>query len=355
MTRLSPTAHIDSRRQFASDTNAGICPEAWEALAEANEGHLPAYGDDRLTDRACDALRDLFEIDCEVFFVASGTAANALALASLCQSYHAIVCHNLAHIETDECGAPEFFSNGTKLLLAEGEFGKLSPAAVAAIVNKRTDVHYPHPRVLSVTQATEVGTVYQPGELAELGEVCKSLDLKFHMDGARFANAVATLGVAPKQITWQVGVDVLSFGGSKNGLAVGEAVVFFDRTLAEGFAYRCKQAGHLLSKLRFVAAPWMGLLESGAWLRNADHANQMAQLLAEELLGVAGVEVMFPRQANAVFVRLNPTHRDALWARGWKFYDFIGAGGARLMCSWDTTEADVKALAADLRAVASGG
>lgn len=355
MSRLSPAAQQDSRRQFASDTNAGICPEAWSALAAANQGHLPAYGDDQLTSRACDALRGLFETDCEVFFVASGTAANALALASLCQSYHAIVCHELAHIETDECGAPEFFSNGTKLLLAEGEFGKLSPAAVAAIVNKRTDVHYPHPRVLSVTQATEVGTVYQPGELAALGDVCKSLDLKFLMDGARFANAVAMLGVTPKEITWQVGVDVLSFGGSKNGLAVGEAVVFFDRALAEGFAYRCKQAGHLLSKLRFVAAPWMGLLESGAWLRNAEHANLMAQLLSEELLGVPGVEVMFPRQANAVFVRLNPAHRDALWARGWKFYDFIGAGGARLMCSWDTTEADVKAIAADLREVASGG
>lgn len=353
MTRHLPASSQDSRRQFASDTNAGICPEAWDALVAANEGHLPAYGDDCLTARACDALRSLFETDCEVFFVASGTAANALALASLCQSYHAIVCHNLAHIETDECGAPEFFSNGTKLLLAEGELGKLSPTAVEAIVTKRTDVHYPHPRVLSVTQATEVGTVYQPSELATLGETCRRLDLRFHMDGARFANAVAALGVAPKEITWQAGVDVLSFGGAKNGLALGDAVVFFNRQLAEGFEYRCKQAGHLLSKLRFVSAPWVGVLESGAWLRNAAHANQMAQLLADELLGVPGVELMFPREANSVFVRLQVAHRDAMWARGWRFYDFIGAGGARLMCSWDTTAEDVKALAADLRVVAS--
>jgi threonine aldolase len=353
VTRCSPVASTDNRRQFASDTNAGICPEAWAALVEANAGHLPAYGDDRLTARACDALRTLFETDCEVFFVASGTAANALALASLCQSYHAIVCHELAHIETDECGAPEFFSNGTKLLLAAGENGKLTPAAVETIVNKRTDVHYPHPRVVSITQATEVGTVYQSVELEALGETCRRLQLKFHMDGARFANAVATLGVAPKEITWQAGVDVLTFGGAKNGLALGDAVVFFDRTLAEGFAYRCKQAGHLLSKLRFVAAPWVGLLESGAWLRNADHANHMAQLLADELQEIPGVEVMFPREANSVFVRLDPTHRDALWARGWKFYDFIGAGGARLMCSWDTTEDDVRAIAADLREIAS--
>jgi threonine aldolase len=353
VTRCSPVASTDNRRQFASDTNAGICPEAWAALVEANAGHLPAYGDDRLTARACDALRTLFETDCEVFFVASGTAANALALASLCQSYHAIVCHELAHIETDECGAPEFFSNGTKLLLAAGENGKLTPAAVETIVHKRTDVHYPHPRVVSITQATEVGTVYQSAELEALGETCRRLQLKFHMDGARFANAVATLGVAPKEITWQAGVDVLTFGGAKNGLALGDAVVFFDRTLAEGFAYRCKQAGHLLSKLRFVAAPWVGLLESGAWLRNADHANHMAQLLADELQEIPGVEVMFPREANSVFVRLDPTHRDALWARGWKFYDFIGAGGARLMCSWDTTEDDVRAIAADLREIAS--
>jgi threonine aldolase len=353
MTRHLPDTPQDGRRQFASDTNAGICPEAWDALAAANAGHLPAYGDDRLTARACDALRDLFETDCEVFFVASGTAANALALASLCQSYHAIVCHELAHIETDECGAPEFFSNGTKLLLAVGKLGKLAPAAVEAIVTKRADVHYPHPRVLSVTQATEVGTVYRPDELQALGETCRQMDLKFHMDGARFANAVAALGVPPKEITWQAGVDVLSFGGAKNGLALGDAVVFFDRALAEGFAYRCKQAGHLLSKLRFVAAPWVGVLETGAWLRNAEHANQMAQLLAEELRGVSGVEMMFPREANSVFVRLDVAHRDALWARGWKFYDFIGAGGARLMCSWDTTPEDVHALAADLREVTS--
>jgi threonine aldolase len=245
------------------------------------------------------------------------------------------------------------FSNGTKLLLAAGELGKLSPAAVAAIVTKRTDVHYPHPRVLSVTQATEVGTVYRPEELAALGEMCRSLELKFHMDGARFANAVASLGVAPKEITWQVGVDVLSFGGAKNGLALGDAVVFFDRALAEGFEYRSKQAGHLLSKLRFVAAPWVGVLESGAWLRNAEHANRMAELLAKELQGVVGVELMFPREANSVFVRLDPAHRDAMWARGWRFYDFIGAGGARLMCSWDTTESDVRSLAADLKAAAA--
>ncbi len=342
MTRNLSTPR-DERRQFASDNYAGICPEAWEALAAANRSHAPAYGDDGLTKRACDALRELFETDCEVFFVTSGTAANALALASLCQSYHAVVCHELAHIETDECGAPEFFSNGTKLLVAGGEAGKLQPEAVEALAGKRCDLHFPRPRVLSVSQATELGTVYRPDELVALGDTCRRLGLKLQMDGARFANAVASLGVAPKEITWQAGVDVLSFGGAKNGLALGEAVVFFKRELAEGFEFRCKQAGHLVSKLRFIAAPWIGLLESGAWLRNAEHANQMAELLADKIRGIQGVEIMFPREANSVFVRMAPPHRDALGNRGWRFYDFIGAGGARFMCSWDTTEADVEA------------
>ena len=248
------------RRQFASDNYAGICPEAWAALAEANADHAPAYGEDRWTQRAADALRELFETECEVFFVFNGTSANALALASLCQSYHSIICHELAHVETDECGAPEFFSNGTKVLLAKGPAGKIEPAAVEHLVERRADIHYPKPRVLSLTQATEVGTVYTTDEIARLGQTARRLGLQLHMDGARFANAVASLGVAPKQLTWQAGVDVLCFGGTKNGLAVGEAVIFFRPELAAEFAYRCKQAGQLASKMRFLSAPWLGLL-----------------------------------------------------------------------------------------------
>lgn len=345
-----PTTSI-ARRQFASDNYAGICPEAWDALLAANESHAPAYGDDSLTARACDAIRELFETDCDVFFVSSGTAANALALASLCQSYHSIICHELAHIETDECGAPEFFSNGTKLLVVEGELGKVEPAVVESLVHKRSDLHFPQPRAVSISLATELGTVYATSELQSLGAVCQKLGLKLHMDGARFANAVASLGVSPKGITWQAGIDVLSLGGAKNGLALGEAVVFFDRTLADGFESRCKQAGHLLSKLRYVAAQWVGLLESGAWLRNAEHANAKARRLAAEIKKIPAVEIMLPVEANSVFVRLLPQHRAALHARGWRFYDFIGAGGARLMCSWDTTDEDVAALVADLRGV----
>ena len=231
--------------QFASDNRAGICPEAWEALVLANQGCVSSYGEDAWTARACEALRAFFEVDCEVFFVFNGTAANSLAVASLCQSYHSIICHEHAHVETDECGAPEFFSNGTKILLVGGEDGKADPQAVAHMVLRRSDIHYPKPHVLSLTQSTELGTVYSVEELQVLADVARRHSLKVHMDGARFANALATLGCSPKEITWQVGVDALSLGGTKAGMPVGDAVVFFRPEWAAEFDYRCKQAGRL--------------------------------------------------------------------------------------------------------------
>lgn len=339
------------RRQFASDNYAGVCPEAWEAMARANAGHSPGYGDDEWTSRAADLLRELFEVDCEVFFTFNGTAANALALSSLCQSYHSVICHELAHIETDECGAPEFFSSGAKILLAAGPQGKVSPDEAARLVKKRTDIHYPKPRVLSLTQATELGTVYTLAELQGLFEVARRHSLRVHMDGARFANAAAALGLAPKEITWKVGVDVLCFGGTKNGMAVGEAVVFFNRELAQEFAYRCKQGGQLASKMRFLAAPWVGMLESGAWLKNAAHANRCAARLEAEFAAIDGVRFMSARGANSVFLDLPPAAMTKLRSLGWRFYTFIGASGARFMCSWDTTDEDIDALVRDVRAV----
>lgn len=335
------------RRQFASDNYAGICPEAWEAMAAANRGHCPGYGDDAWTQRAADLLRELFEVECEVFFAFNGTAANALALAALCQSYHSIVCHELAHVETDECGAPEFFSNGSKILLVPGEAGRVAPDAVTHVLKKRNDIHYPKPRVLSLTQATELGTVYSVSQLQALFEVARRFDLRVHMDGARFANAVAALKVAPKEITWKVGVDVLCFGGTKNGMAVGEAIVFFDRDLAQEFAYRCKQAGQLASKMRFLSAPWVGMLESGAWLRNAENANLRAARL-EAACRELGAKLIATRQANAVFLQLPERSAQKLRDRGWRFYTFIGAG-ARFMCGWDTTDDDVDAFVRELR------
>lgn len=349
-----PHPTSDSRRHFASDNYAGICPEAWQSMAEANIGHVSGYGDDPWTQKAADLLRDLFEVDCEVFFAFNGTASNSLSLAAMCQSYHSIICHELAHVETDECGAPEFFSNGTKLLQVAGEEGRVKPAQVEYTVCRRSDIHFPKPRVLSLTQTTELGTVYTIPQLHALHEVAARHHLRIHMDGARFANAVASLGVAPKEVTWKVGVDVLCFGGTKNGMAVGEAIVFFNKTLASEFEYRCKQAGQLASKMRFLSAPWVGLLETGAWLKNAQHANRCAARLAKLLNEIPGIELVAPCEANSVFVKLTPGICEALRGRGWKFYTFIGAGGARLMCSWDTTDSDVDAIVRDIKELAVG-
>lgn len=336
------------KRQFASDNYAGICPEAIAALLAANRGHACPYGEDAWTQDACDLLREFFETNCEVYFAFNGTAANALAVATLCQSYHSVICHEAGHLETDECGAPEFFTNGTKILVVGGMDGKLDLQAVERTITRRSDIHYPKPRALSVTQATELGTVYSVDELGAAGDLARRFGLAVHMDGARLGNALATLKVAPKEITWKVGVDVLSLGGVKNGLACGEAVVFFDRDRAAEFDYRCKQAGQLGSKMRFIAAPWAAILENGAYLRHAGHANACAARLEQGLRAIPQVRILFPRQANSVFVRFPPGVADDLEARGWRFYTFIGVGGARLMCSWDTTDADVDALLADI-------
>lgn len=339
----------DHTQQFASDNYSGICPEVWAAMAEANRGHERAYGEDSWTARAADRFRQLFETDCEVFFAFNGTAANSLALASLCQSYHSVICSETAHVETDECGAPEFFSNGSKLLTARTLGGKLTAETIREVALKRQDIHYPKPRVVTLTQATEVGTVYRPDEVAAISQVCKELKLNLHMDGARFSNACAFLGCSPAELTWKAGVDVLCFGGTKNGMAVGEAILFFNKDLAEDFDYRCKQAGQLASKMRYLSAPWVGLLQDDAWLRYANHANRCARLLAELVADVPGVSLMFPVEANGVFLQLSETAIERLRAWGWRFYTFIGAGGARFMCSWDTEEARVRELAADIR------
>ena len=318
-------------------------------MEKANRGHAAAYGNDPWTEEAADLIRDIFETHCEVYFVFNGTAANSLALGSLCQSYHSIICHELAHVETDECGAPEFFSNGTKVLTVGGANGKVSAESVERVVKRRSDIHYPKPRAVSLTQATEVGTVYTPDEIKAIWAATKSLGLRIQMDGARFANAVVSLGVKPKEITWQAGVDVLCFGGIKNGAGIGEAVVFFDMKLAEEFDYRCKQAGQLASKMRYLSAPWVGLLKNDTWLKNAAHANAMAARLERGLNQITGIKMLFARQANAVFAEI-PAHAvDELWKSGWLFYTFIGQGGCRLMCAWDTTEADVDAFLAELK------
>ena len=347
---MTSVPYDQAPQNFASDNYAGICPEAWAAMERANQGHEKAYGNDGWTQKAADTFRALFETDCEVFFAFNGTAANSLALASLCQSFHSVICSDVAHVETDECGAPEFFSNGSKLLLARSINGKITPDAIRAIATKRNDIHFPKPRVVTITQSTETGRVYSIDEVRAISETCRALGLSLHMDGSRFANACESLGCAPADITWRAGVDVLCFGGTKNGMAAGEAIVFFKRAQAQDFDYRCKQAGQLASKMRFLSAPWIGILEDGAWLRNAAHANASARRFARQIADLPGIEQLFPVDANAVFVRMSDARVAALRARGWVFYQFIG-GAARFMFAWDAKPDRIDELAHDLRAI----
>src|SRR6059036_2664593 len=299
---MSPDA---GRYEFASDNTAAICPEAWAALEEANTDAAASYGDDWWTARVCERVREIFETDCDVYFVFNGTAANALALAQLCQSFHSIVCHEYSHLQTDECGAPEFLTKGSKLLLVGGASGKIDIAQAETVVARQNELHSQEPRVVSIAQATEFGTIYAGNEIAAIAEFARAREMFFHLDGARFANAIASLNCAPKAITWEIGVDVLYFGGTKNGAPVGDLVIFFDKKISREFDYRAKQAGQLGSKMRFLAAPWLGLLTGDAWLRNAQHANDAARRLAERLRKGARIESVFPVEANAVFVLMD--------------------------------------------------
>ncbi len=335
------------RHPFESDNTAPLCPEAWEAIQKANAGSAPSYGDDRWTNQLCERVREIFETDCEAFLVFNGTAANALALAQLCQPFHSIICHEKAHIETDECGAPEFFS-GSKLLLTRGANGKIDIDDAGAAIARQPELHASKPRVISITQSTELGTVYTAVELSALKELAAKHSLFIHMDGARFANAVASLGCAPKEITWQAGVDVLCFGGTKNGLAAGELVVFFKRDLAREFDYRVKQGGQLGSKMRFLAAPWIGILTDDVWLRHARHANRAAATLAEQLQTQAKIDIAYPVEANGTFVRMNDHLVAGLRGRGWHFYKFIEPDIYRLMCSWAVTDKEIADFVEDV-------
>ena len=339
----------ERRYEFTSDNTGGICPEALAALEEANRnGAVPSYGDDQWTKRVCDRVRELFESDCDVYFAFNGTAANALALAQLCQPFHSVFCHEHAHIENDECGACEFFTHGSKLIPTRGKNGKLDLKEMKTALARQHELHSHKPRAISITQATELGTVYTVDEIGEISAFAREREMLVHMDGARFANAVAALGCAPKDLTWSAGVDVLCFGGIKNGLSVGELVVFFSKDRAQEFDYRTKQAGQLASKMRFVAAPWLALLTNDVWLRNARRANSAAQKLAEAIRQ-CHVEVVFPTEANAVFFRLDDSTVRILQEGGWDFFKFIEPDIYRLMCAWSVSDAAIEEFTAALK------
>jgi threonine aldolase len=336
---------------FASDNTAPICPEAWTALQQANAEYAPSYGEDKWTAEVCERIREIFEVDCDVYFVFTGTGANALALAQLCQPFHGVICHERAHIQTDEAGATEFYTRGAKLFLTKSFDGKVDLAEAEKLVVQQVELHGQMMRAISIAQATELGTVYSPGEVEASGAFARTHQMLLHMDGARFANAVASLGCPPKMITWKAGVDVLSFGGTKNGVAAGELVIFFDKKFSADFQYRAKQAGHLGSKMRFLAAPWLALLNGDLWLRNARHANDAARELARRLQNEAGVETVFPVESNSVFARLDDRKVRGLYALGWRFYKFVEPDIYRLMCSWSTTAEEISGLVDDFAGI----
>jgi len=334
--------------RFFSDNTSSACPELIAALNAANHGLARAYGDDEWTQRLDHTLGEFFGTSVRAFAVTTGTAANALALATLSPPYGAIFAYADAHIAVDECGAPGFFAGGAQLALLPGDHGRLAAATLAAALDEhRVDVHTLQPAAVSLTQATELGTVYQPAHIAELAALAHRHGLKVHMDGARFANALVHLGCHPGDVTWRAGVDVLSFGATKNGAFGAEAVVFFDTALVRDFELRRKRAGHLLSKSRYVAAQLLAYVESGAWQRNAARTNRLAQDIAR----AAGAALLHPVEANEVFVGLGTARCEALRAAGFEFYDWGAAssGEARLVVSWDQPEADVAALCAALR------
>jgi threonine aldolase len=328
-------------RSFASDNNAGIHPEVLKAVSAVNQGHVVGYGDDSYTDSAVRLFKRHFGDDIAVFFVFNGTAANCLGLKSLTSSYHAVMCAEAAHIYVDECGAPEKFT-GCKLIPIPTQDGKLRPEAVRAAYHGIGVEHHVQPRVVAITQSTEVGTVYKAEEIRQLAYFAHERGMFLHMDGARIANAAASLGLGLRQATRDLGVDVLSFGATKNGGMGAEAVVFFDPKLAADFKFYRKQGMQLASKMRFLSAQFEALLKDGLWLRNAQHANRMAQLLKRELSKIPHVKVAYKVEANGVFVKL-PRRAIAKLQKRYFFYMWDEAQSmVRWMCSWDTTEADVR-------------
>ena len=337
MTEDSPTV------RFFSDNTASACPEIIDALTVANRGLEKAYGDDPWTRRLDEVLGGFFGTEVRAFAVATGTAANSLSLATLSPPYGAIFAHEEAHIVCDECGAPGFFSGGAQLTTIAGARGKLTPDAfLRAIDAHPVSVHGVQPASVSLTQATEYGTTYRPEEIAAVSGIAHARGVKVHMDGARFANSVAFLDCSPADITWRVGVDVLSFGATKNGALAAEAVVFFNKDAVKDFELRRKRAGHLLSKSRYVAAQLLAYVETGVWRRNADRANSFAQQIAR----AAGAMLLYPVEANEVFLRLGADRKRTLRGAGFEFYDWgpESSGEARIVVSWDQVEADVKAL-----------
>ncbi len=338
---------------FSSDNVTTMAPEIAAALAEANRGAAMPYGDDEITRRLEARMAELFETEVAAFPVATGSAANALALACLTPPYGAVYCHRDSHVNSDECGAPEFYTGGAKLVALDGAHGRIAADELEAALARAGAgvVHHVQPAAVSLTQATEAGTLYRPDHLAAIAELARRYGLGLHLDGARFANAVVALDLSPAALTWRAGVDVLSFGATKNGAMAAEAVVFFRPELAKEFAYRRKRAGHLFSKMRFLSVQLDAYLADDRWRRYAAHANAMAARLAQGLTALPGAKLEHPVEANEIFIALEAAVIDGLLADGFRFYRWGEADASlvRLVTGFDTRPEDVDALLAAAR------
>lgn len=334
------------KESFTSDNVPGACSQVLEAMVAASAGLAQPYGADEHTLSMEARFKAIFECDLSVFLVPTGSAANSLSLATLTPPWGAVLCHQESHINNDECGAPEFYTGGAKLVSVAGDNAKLNPDALRhAAQVKIGDVHSVQPSCVSITQATESGSLYSLSEIQEIGQICRDNGLKYHMDGARFANALVALDCTPAQMTWKAGVDVLSFGATKNGVFAAEAIILFDNSLAKELAFRRKRGGHLLSKMRLLSAQMDAYLQNDLWLNNAKHANAMADRLVQGLAEVEGVELLDNTQANIIFCRLPQTMIDNLIQEGFHFYaNRWGPGVVRLVTSFASKEREVDAF-----------
>ncbi len=339
-----------NKRGFASDNNAGVHPVILESMAFANNGHVIAYGDDPYTESAVARMKGIFGQETGIFFVFIGTAANVLGLSSVSQPFNAVICPGTAHIHVDECGAPEKFT-GCKLLAVDAPDGKLTVDLIASQMHGIGFEHHVQPRVVSITQATELGTVYTPDEIRRIADYTHANGMLLHMDGARISNAAVTLDCSFYEITGGAGVDVLSFGGTKNGMMYGEAVVFFNRALCEDFKYRRKQGMQLASKMRYIAAQFDAFLENDLWKRNALHANLMAQKLHESVRDIPGVDVTQKVESNAVFARIPAAIIPELQKHYFFYVWDEECSEVRWMCSFDTTAEDIEGFTSLLRSL----
>ena len=330
---------------FASDNVTPACPEIMDAINQANKGCVDSYGNDKWSMALDKKFSELFEKDVKVFTAVTGTAANSLALSSITPSYGNIYCHKISHINVDECGAPEFFTGGAKLITIDGKNGKFNADELQKNIRGSGIAHNTQPSSVSITQSCETGVIYKPDEILKITQVAKENDMKIHMDGARFSNAIVSLNKSPAEVTWKLGIDVLTFGGTKNGCLDAEAIIFFNPDQVNNFQYLQKRSGQLLSKTRFLSSQLNAYITNGVWLKNAKHANTMAKILSEKLSRINSLELTYPTESNEIFIKIPKNIQEHLNKKGYSaIQDDMFDGSVRLVCSWNTNSNDIDKL-----------